>query len=202
MDLPSVIAIFGTPGALAIGAGLMKLYDRFVASKKERSDAAAAEREAARKAELAEDEAARKHAMDLGAALSSGAAANERLTAAVGNLVTSMEVFRGELAGHSRTLTEIDARGARTEAAGTERAERMRSVVEEQRALDARIEAALLALIGDVREVLTMVRQSSAPPPPPRPATLPPSTRLGPLLLPPTPPPSPSPPTKPQGDSP
>jgi len=179
MDLPALATILGAPGVLALGAGAMKLYDRFSTARKERAEREAAERKLAADRELAEDEAQRKHAMDLGAALASGAVAQERLSGNVASLITVIEAQRGELSGHHRTLAEIDSRGARLEASATERAARMHSVVEEQRASNERIERTLLVIAGDMRELLALTRASQAPPPPrpsgfgPPPAPLP-----------------------------
>lgn len=166
MDLAAIVAILGAPGALALGAGVMKLYDRLSTARKEKAEREAAERKAAAERELAEDAAQRKHAMDLGAALASGAAAQERSAAVVSALVSVIEGLRGELSGHHRTIGEIDARGARLEASATERAERMRSVVEEQHATNERVERMLLLLAGDVRELVALARASQAPPAP------------------------------------
>lgn len=166
MDLLSIVAIFGTPGALALGAGLSKVHERLSTARKEKAEREAAERKLAADRELAEDEAQRKHAMDLGAALASGAAAQERLSGNVASLITVIEAQRGELSGHHRTLSEIDSRGARLEASATERAERMRSVVEEQHATNERVERLLLLLAGDVRELVALARTSQAPPAP------------------------------------
>jgi hypothetical protein len=199
MDFGAILSSLATPGALALGAGLMKVYERYSTSRKEQAEREAAERKATADRELAEDAAERKHAMDLGAALSAGAVVQERLSANVASLVSGIEGLRGELSGHNRTISEIDARGARLEASGTERGERMRSVVEEHRASSARVEQMLLSLTADMREVLALLRAGAAAPPTRAggraPASPPTPPAAVPTTIPPTPPASPAPTT-------